>query len=151
MNVYPDSSFLCSIYRQQTHTDEALAYRRTLEEPLPYTSLLEFEFLQALRLQVFLHASDTKKGFTQPEADQTAALWQGDIAAGLVLQVSYDAEAVNKLARVYSDLHTVRGGHRSLDLLHVATAVHLGARKFLTFDARQRALATNVGLKVPFK
>jgi predicted nucleic acid-binding protein len=40
------------------------------------------------------------------------------------------------------------GGHRSLDVLHVATALHLGAREFLTFDANQRKLATAEKLKV---
>lgn len=150
MNVYPDTSFLCSIYRRQSRTADALAFRETLNEPLPYTSLLEFEFMQALRLQVFLRNSDITKGCEQTEADQTVADWEADIAAGLLQQVSYDAEAVNKLARVYSDLYTSRSGHRSLELLHVATAIHLRAKKFLTFDARQKALAKFVGLKVPF-
>jgi predicted nucleic acid-binding protein len=40
------------------------------------------------------------------------------------------------------------GGHRSLDVLHVATALHLGAREFLTFDANQRKLALAENLKV---
>ena len=106
--------------------------------------------MQALRLQVFLRNSDITKGCEQTEADQTVADWEADIAAGLLQQVSYDAEAVNKLARVYSDLYTSRSGHRSLELLHVATAIHLRAKKFLTFDARQKALAKFVGLKVPF-
>ena len=150
MTDYPDTSFLCAVYRVQANHHEAKAYRLTLSDPLSYTSLLEFEFLQATRLQVFLHSGDRTKGFSQHQADRIVADWEADIAAGLVQQVGYDAEAVNKLARVYSDLYTTRGGHRSLDLLHVATAIHLGARKFLTFDARQKALAKSVGLKVPF-
>ncbi len=40
------------------------------------------------------------------------------------------------------------GGHRSLDVLHVATALHLGAREFLTFDLNQRKLASAEKLKV---
>jgi hypothetical protein len=40
------------------------------------------------------------------------------------------------------------GGHRSFDVLHVATALHLGARDFLTFDANQRKLAAAEKLKV---
>jgi predicted nucleic acid-binding protein len=32
-------------------------------------------------------------------------------------------------------------------VLHVATALHLGAREFLTFDASQRKLATAEKLK----
>jgi predicted nucleic acid-binding protein len=150
MNLYPDTSFLCSIYRQQSRTPEALAFRARLKEPLPFTSLLEFEFVQALRLQVFLHEADNKKGFGQQEADRTLALWQGDIAAGLLYKVAYDAEAVTQLALGYSNLYTVENGHRTLDLLHVATAVHLRVATFLTFDVRQTILAKAAGLKVPF-
>ena len=44
--------------------------------------------------------------------------------------------------------HTMAGGHRSFDVLHVATALHLGAREFLTFDGNQRKLAAAEKLKV---
>jgi predicted nucleic acid-binding protein len=35
-----------------------------------------------------------------------------------------------------------------MDILHVATALHLGAKTILTFDVRQKTLAESVGLKV---
>jgi predicted nucleic acid-binding protein len=44
--------------------------------------------------------------------------------------------------------HTPRLGCRSLDVLHVATALQLGFRQFLTFDRRQQQLARAVGLKL---
>jgi len=34
-----------------------------------------------------------------------------------------------------------------VDVLHVATAVELGLRIFVTFDSRQRQLASAAGLK----
>ena len=37
-------------------------------------------------------------------------------------------------------------GVRSLDILHVAIALSLHAKTFLTFDDRQRALAVQAGL-----
>jgi len=40
------------------------------------------------------------------------------------------------------------GGHRSFDVLHVATALHLGVREFLTFDANKRKLDAAEKLKV---
>ena len=43
--------------------------------------------------------------------------------------------------------NTARNGNRTLDILHVATAVHLGARIFLSFDARQQNLALPAGLE----
>jgi predicted nucleic acid-binding protein len=149
MTVYPDTSFLCSVYRRQVHTPRALAYKTSMTSPLPFTRLLEFEFIQAVRLQVFLHEADKTKGYSGLEADQVVADWEADIAAGLNILVPADTDAVLRLARVYSLQRTSEGGHRTLDILHVATAVHLGAKTFLTFDERQRKLARYAGLKVP--
>jgi predicted nucleic acid-binding protein len=36
-----------------------------------------------------------------------------------------------------------------MDILHVATAVELGAKEFLTFDGNQRKLAEAEGMIVP--
>jgi predicted nucleic acid-binding protein len=149
MIAYPDTSFLCSLYRKQEHTPRALAYREAMVEPVHFTALLEFEFLQAIRLQVFLHRSDRSKGYTAREAEQVVSDWEADVAAGLCVMVPADSDAVLRLARVYSDQRTTDGGHRTLDILHVATAVHLRAAAFLTFDERQRRLARHAGLKVP--
>lgn len=149
MIVYPDTSFLCSLYRKQEHTPRALRYREAMTEPLFFTSLLEFEFIQAIRLQVWLHAADRKKGYSEKEADQMMADWELDVAAGENVLVPNDANAVLRLARTFSLQRTAGGGHRTLDILHVATAVHLGAQEFLTFDERQRKLAAYAGLGVP--
>jgi len=149
MNAYPDTSFLCSVYRKQIHTPMAVAHREGMTEPLHFTSLLEFEFIQAIRLQIWLHAADRKKGYPQREADQMLADWEEDVASGNNVLVPNDADAVLRLARTYSLQRTGISGHRTLDILHVATAVHLGAKEFLTFDDRQRALAKYAGLRVP--
>jgi predicted nucleic acid-binding protein len=45
--------------------------------------------------------------------------------------------------------HTLADGHRLADILHVATALHLGAMEFLTFDSNQKKLAEREGLVVP--
>ena len=37
-----------------------------------------------------------------------------------------------------------------MDILHVATAIELDVKAFLTFDANQKMLAENEGLTVPF-
>jgi hypothetical protein len=44
--------------------------------------------------------------------------------------------------------HTIKEGYRSFDLLHVATALHLATKEFLTFDDKQRKLAAAAGLAV---
>ena len=75
--------------------------------------------------------------------------WETDIAARLNILVPADTDAVLRLARTFSLQRTEKGGHRTLDILQVAAAVHLGAKAFLTFDKRQRKLARYAGLTVP--
>ena len=146
---YADTSFLCSIYRVQVHSVAANRLRRGISEPLHFTSLLEFEFLQAIELQVWLHSSDKTKGYSRREANRMISEWETDIATGINRLVSFDMDAVLRHSRSLSGQTTAKGGHRTLDIFHVATAVHLGASRFLTFDARQRALAIHAGLEVP--
>jgi predicted nucleic acid-binding protein len=43
--------------------------------------------------------------------------------------------------------HATRMGMGTLDTLHVASALELGAERFWTFDERQAKLAKAVGLK----
>ena len=146
---YADTSFLCSIYRVQDHSPTADALREAMDEPLYFTSLLEFEFLQAIELQVWLHTQDKRKGYGRRDADGMIADWETDVATGINRLVAFDMNAVLRLSRVLSGQTTAKGGHRTLDILHVATAVHLGARRFRTFDARQQALARLAGLDLP--
>ncbi|HRQ87496.1 MAG TPA: PIN domain-containing protein [Bacteroidia bacterium] len=145
---YADTSFLCSVYRTQEHSVLADAQREGMGEPLHFTSLLEFEFLQAVELQVWLHSQDKRKGYSRGEADRMIADWEADVATGINVLVPFDMSAVLRLSRVLSGQATAKGGHRTLDIFHVATAVHLGARRFLTFDVRQRALAVRAGLEL---
>ena len=118
-------------------------------EPLLVSTLLEFEFRQAVRLQVWLHRQDRKKGYTQAEADQMLADWESDIAEGHVEIISTDADAVLRMAEHLSEKHTALTSNRTLDILHIATAKHLSVRNFLSFDARQKKLAKAIGLKTP--
>lgn len=146
---YPDTSFLCSSYRKQEHTPSALAFRRSMDGPLFFTSLLEFEFRQAIELQVWLHSNDKTRGYSRGEADRMIADWESDVASGLNRLLPFDMDAVLRLSLVYSNQRTAHGGHRTLDIFHVATAVHLQASHFLTFDDRQRDLARHAGMEVP--
>ena len=146
---YADISFLCSNYRLQEHSVTANRLRHELSEPLRFTSLLEFEFLQAIELQVWLHSRDKTKGYKRQEADRMIRDWESDIASGINRLVAFDMDAVLRFSRTLSTQATATGGHRTLDIFHVATAVHLGAKRFLTFDSRQRALALHAGLEVP--
>jgi len=52
------------------------------------------------------------------------------------------------LARRLSRRHTAKVGTRSLDIIHVASALLLRPEVFYSFDERQRRLAETEGLTV---
>ncbi len=58
------------------------------------------------------------------------------------------AEVIDEAKRL-SATHTLNGGHRGFDILHVASAMRLSVDTFLTFDAKQKQLAEAEGLSVP--
>lgn len=136
-----DTSFLFSLYGRDANTPRAAAEVVRVGSPLTVTVLGEYELLNAVRFAEFrgvLPASG---------AAAIIAAFEADLAAGrLVIERSNLAQIVSEAKRL-STLHTAAGGHRSFDILHVATAVHLKAGVFLTFDANQRALAGAAGLK----
>jgi predicted nucleic acid-binding protein len=145
---YPDTSFLCALYRQQTNSPEAAEYFKTMPQALHVSSLILFEFRQSLRFQVWLHLQDPKKGFPQNDCDAALRKLQLNIDMGAVVIAAVDWSDVHHIAERLSSRYTAAGGFRAFDLLHVATALHLEARNFLSFDERQRKAARNEGLKV---
>ena len=148
MIAFPDTSFLCALYVQQDNSPAAAACFKAMPEELHISGLLLYEFRQSVRFQVWLHGRDKSKGYPQNVADATLANLQANMDTGAVVVAKADWPDVFRLGEVLSKRHTKAGGHRSLDVLHVATALHLGAREFLTFDANQRKLAAAEKLKV---
>jgi predicted nucleic acid-binding protein len=71
-----------------------------------------------------------------------------DFAVGRYVQTDLLWRATLKRATDISREFTRIIGCRSLDVLHVASALELGLRSFVTFDARQKQLAQAVKLKV---
>ena len=148
MIAFPDTSFLCAFYRRQANSPVAAAYFKALPEALAVSSLLLYEFRQSIRFQVWLHDRDKHKGYPQTDADRMLADLDTDLNTGALVMAPVDWADIHRLAETLSRRHTRTGGHRSLDVLHVATALHLGVRDFLTFDTNQRKLATAEKLKV---
>ncbi|MGL4399111.1 MAG: type II toxin-antitoxin system VapC family toxin [Luteolibacter sp.] len=148
MNVYPDTSFLCSLYRKQDTSPQAVAYQKQLSEPLPVSTLLLLEFRQSIRFQARLFEKDRSKGFSKTEGAAMLRALQSDLADSILEMVAPDWADVHRIAEELSAKYTESGGHHLADILHVATAVHLGAAQFLTFDANQRKLAEAEGMVV---
>jgi predicted nucleic acid-binding protein len=149
MECFPDTSFLCSLYRNQIFSPRVVAWMDRRTGPISASSLLLLEFRQSTRLQVRLHRQDKTKGFGEREAAGMLRDLQSDLANRVLEVRPVDWPDVHQIAERISATHTATEGHRLADILHVATAIHLGMEEFLTFDDRQRALAEAEGLVVP--
>ena len=88
-------------------------------------------------------------GITQEQGEAILRDLRADLASGVIAVVPVDWTEVHNLAETLSSKHTESGGHRFADLLHVATALQLGAENFLTSDPNQRAIARAEGMKAP--
>jgi predicted nucleic acid-binding protein len=149
MAAYPDTSFLCALYRSQVNSPRAATYFQSMPGPLQVTTLLLFEFRQAIRFQICLHRHNPHKGYPKPEGKKMLADLNSDLKSGAVTVIPGPWPQVHGAAERLSALYTEASGHRSMDILHVATAIELGVREFLTFDTKQKMLAESEGLVVP--
>ncbi len=143
MVICADTSFLFSLYGNDVHTPQAVKWLAEQQSPVTVTALNEFELANALRF------AECRAVIARGEAAMFQAQFEADRAAGrLSVRVCNLSEALDEAKRL-SATHTVTGGHRGFDILHVAAALVLGADRFLTFDRNQKKLATAEGLAVP--
>jgi predicted nucleic acid-binding protein len=146
VSAYPDTSFLCALYVPQTSSPAAIEHYRGMREPLRVSSLLLYEFRQSVRFQVFRHEKDSSHGYGRRFGSEALARLQSNLASGALALAPVEWTEVINFAEGISARNTMTLGCRFADVLHVATAVYLGATSFLSFDANQRKLASAEGL-----
>jgi predicted nucleic acid-binding protein len=137
--IYADTSFVYPLYLADAHSS-ATALRMRSRPEIWLSPLQRCELAHALEQQVFRHTAserDARIAFRDFEHDCASGVWQ------LVPFPVSAFETCVDLARRY----TSKLGVRTLDALHVASALELGAQIFWTFDERQRKLAEASGLQ----
>jgi predicted nucleic acid-binding protein len=140
--TYADPSALLKLYVHEPESAAMSVWRARTKGALPITSHARLEIVNGISLAAF-------RGFLTAEATLDAlASFDDDMAEGRYLPTDVPWRATLRRAADLSRRHTPRFGCRTLDVLHVAAALELGLRDFVTFDARQRQLARAVGLKV---
>ena len=148
MTAYPDTSFLCALYVKQSNSPAAAAHSASLREPIHVAAFLAYEFRQSLRFQTWRHSANARAGIALADAQAALLQFESDLANGVAVLAPCNFQEVFRLAEDLSKQHTRVNGHWSFAVLHVATALHLGAREFLTFDSNQRKLAAAEKLTV---
>jgi predicted nucleic acid-binding protein len=144
--TYCDSSFLAALYiASDVFNPQARKEASKFMRAIPYTLLNELEFLNVLQRGLGVGSLDES---THDAISREIAM---DEADGLLERTHLNQIKLYEKARLLSRKHTSTLDCRSLDILHVASALILGAGEFASFDHRQRKLAQEVGLKLlPF-
>jgi predicted nucleic acid-binding protein len=103
------------------------------------TPLCELELLNALELRAF------RKELSRREVKRARGVFEGDRDSGIFL-LQPSPTVLYEFAGRISRRRTFQIGARTLDILHVASALILKAEALYTFDERQRRLADAEGL-----
>jgi hypothetical protein len=139
--TYVDPSALLKLYIHEPASATMSAWRGRKKGALPITTQGRLEIVNGICLAAF------RKIITADALRDAIASFEEDLAEGRYAQADVLWRATLRRAGELSRAHTSALGCRTLDVLHVATAVELGLRYFVTFDKRQRHLARTAGLK----
>lgn len=141
-DVYVDPSALTRLYVHQQGSRGMSAWRGRVRGALPVTHHGKTEITNAICQTAYRGALD-RDGLIEALDDLAS-----DFANGRLVQPEILWRSALNRAQALSIEHTPTIGTRSLDVLHVACALELGRKIFLTFDSRQQQLAEAVGLKL---
>ena len=140
--VYADTSFLVSLYVPDANTTRAVKAVEAGATPLIFTPLIRHELRNALRLCVF------RRQIMAAQRETALHDMDADAEAGVLHLAPIDWPKAFAHAERLGRTHSETLGTRGMDVLHVACALALRAKRFATFDERQRQLAELAGLDV---
>ena len=140
--IYVDPSALLKLYLNEPESRAMATWRGNIRAPLWVTHHGRLELINAIGLAAH------RRIVAESIHDAALAALDHDFAQGMYVHADLLWRATLKRASDISREFTRRIGCRSLDVLHVASAVELGLRSFVTFDARQKLLARAVKLKL---
>ncbi|MEX2606386.1 MAG: type II toxin-antitoxin system VapC family toxin [Kiritimatiellia bacterium] len=142
MTGYYDTGILVKLYTVEPESAAVQAYVMHQAGPIPFHALHHSEIASAFHLKAFrgeCSSAQANRALTDVEEDRRS---------GILLQQRPDWEKIWEKCLELSCAHAASTGCRTLDTLHVACAVELGYREFVTSDQRQAALAERLGITV---
>jgi hypothetical protein len=140
--VYADTSILVSMVMFDDHSETASELLASSRQKLVFTGLLNLEVSNAIRVAV------GSRKMTEQEGVAASLRVESFKKASALVEMELDWLRVFARASGLIHTHSAAIKSRTLDTLHVAAAMELGVRTFWSFDNRQKALASAVGLKV---
>lgn len=141
-SIYVDPSALLKLYLREPESRAMATWRTKIGGALLLTHHGRVELINAMGLAAH-------RRLIRDEA-YTAALeaLDDDMERGRYRLADILWRATLKRAGDLSRRHTCSIGCRSLDVIHVSSALELGLKHFVSFDLRQQKLALATGLSV---
>jgi predicted nucleic acid-binding protein len=139
--VYIDTSVIVKLYSLEVHSLEVSKWIRKNNEAIPLTNLHELEFTNAIHLKQF------RKELSFEQTNQIMSKFDEHKKEGIYYHPKLNWAEIWNMSLDVSKNHTGISGSRSLDILHVASAIALKFNQFVTLDIRQADLAKRAGLK----
>ncbi|MGH7438143.1 MAG: type II toxin-antitoxin system VapC family toxin [Polyangiaceae bacterium] len=142
MSAYLDSGVIVKLYVPEPNSADAIRLATASPPPGVLSAWQAVEVRNALRLKRFrgeISAAQLRAALAALAHDERTGRWQ---------RPAVDVSLTLQRAELLSSRFAPSLGVRTLDIVHVATAVELGLKDFVSFDGRQRQLAKKAGLRV---
>ena len=140
--IYIDTSVIVKLYVKERYSLEVSTWIKKNNQALLLTRLHDLEFINAIHLKQF------REEITQEQVRLILSKFDEHWERGVYYRPRQNWTETLNIAVELARNHTGYIGSRSLDVLHVASAIATSADHFLTFDDRQARLAALAGLKV---
>jgi uncharacterized protein len=142
VTTYFDSGVIVKLYVPEPNSADAIGL--VTHSPLPglLTDWQAIEVRNAMRLKRFrreITSTQLRMALRTLAEDERLGRWQ---------RPPLDLAETLRRAELLSRKFVPAFGCRTLDIVQVAAALLVGARDFVSFDARQRQLAKKAGLRV---
>jgi predicted nucleic acid-binding protein len=140
--LYVDTSVIVKLYFKEEYSRDTSIWLKENNEGIPLTSLHELELINAIQLKQF------RSEITPDQTRLIISRLEEHEISGIYYRPQLNWSAIFIHAIDLSKKHSATIGSRSLDILHVASALSINADRFLTFDDRQTRLAELAGLTI---
>ncbi len=140
--IYIDTSIIVKLYIKEELSFEASNWVKKNNEAIPLTGIHELEFTNAIYLKQF------RSEIADEQVQFVLSKFHTHQKEGVYYRPMLDWADAIAFAVNLAQTHTKNIGSKSLDILHVASALAIKANRFLTLDVRQEGLAEAAGLKI---
>jgi predicted nucleic acid-binding protein len=141
---YWDTSCILPLYIPEPDSAALAELAGSADGPITSSQILAFEFLFAVQARV------SRRQIPKEFAAKVQRKFLADVDAGRFLIIPLGEDLLPPAAEMSANLaRNARGLElRTLDGIHLATALHLGAEEIVTGDKRMRKAAEALGLRV---